>query len=632
MPSTEEIDFTHLLYLHPSDMPGLLLISQPLIGLENYCVWSRSLKIALLAKNKLGFIDGSCQRSDYSGALQVQWDRCNAVVLSWILNVVSKDLSAELVFASGAASVWNDLQERFYKIDGSRIFFLHREIATLYQGEYTISAFFTRLKMLWDEYESLIPFTACDSIRSQILVMQPLPTVNQAYSMMIQEESQRSHLSVAVVPDSMALYSSSAASSKQKRFSGTCDYCKIKGYKKDQCYRLIGFPPNYKFSKKKTTSNVVANSTVSVDLMVVSTRLNSIVCSPPLFTQEQYEQILQLLNKQPAESAVNLADYSLDNVLVVPQFKHNLLSVSRLTHDLGCYFTFYPDFFLLQDLCTGRMKGIGRLGHAALSTLNKIDSLQSVKFQHDLVHKCSNGVAERKHRHILEVARALCFHSNVPIKFWGYSATQKGYILFNIDLKTFFVNRNVIFHEDVFPFKFASSNQSFFPPHPDILDYDFLQLSFPSSLNQTPSSDSVLPSASSKIPTNPSSTNSEYLSNASTDVVPIIIPQASVPNTETTRTSSRISKPPSWLHDYVHACQSTSPSGQYPISYYISYSHLPKHTQSFVLSVSHFPEPKTFQEVQSDPRWIKAMQEEIHALELNKTWSLIPLPPGKVCI
>lgn len=41
----------------------------------------------------------------------------------------------------------------------------------------------------------------------------------------------------------------------------------------------------------------------------------------------------------------------------------------------------------------------------------------------------------------------------VPSVFMGYSTTTKGYILFDIDRKQFFINRDVTFREHVFPFQ-----------------------------------------------------------------------------------------------------------------------------------------------------------------------------------
>lgn len=48
--------------------------------------------IALRAKNRTEFIDGTCTRPDLAQPTSLrQWKRCNALVLSWIVNSVSKE-------------------------------------------------------------------------------------------------------------------------------------------------------------------------------------------------------------------------------------------------------------------------------------------------------------------------------------------------------------------------------------------------------------------------------------------------------------------------------------------------------------------------------------------------------------
>lgn len=78
------------------------------------------------------------------------------------------------------------------------------------------------------------------------------------------------------------------------------------------------------------------------------------------------------------------------------------------------------------------------------------------------------------------------------------------------------------------------------------------------------------------------------------------------------RKSSRFSKPPSWLSDFVcftNPSSSTSLlTSTYPISDCISYNHLPSHTRMFTISLSSIVEPQTYQMEIGDKRWIEAMQ------------------------
>lgn len=47
-------------------------------------------------------------------------------------------------------------------------------------------------------------------------------------------------------------------------------------------------------------------------------------------------------------------------VYYISDFKYYLLSVSKLTRDVRCFISFYPDFWIIQDLHSGKVKGIGK--------------------------------------------------------------------------------------------------------------------------------------------------------------------------------------------------------------------------------------------------------------------------------
>ncbi|WMV08840.1 hypothetical protein MTR67_002225 [Solanum verrucosum] len=86
------IDYNHPLFLNPLDVSGAQIISFQLIGIENYSIWHRSMRVALLGRNKLGLIDGTCAKDKFPSELGNNWERVNAVVLSWIMNYVAKEL------------------------------------------------------------------------------------------------------------------------------------------------------------------------------------------------------------------------------------------------------------------------------------------------------------------------------------------------------------------------------------------------------------------------------------------------------------------------------------------------------------------------------------------------------------
>ena len=111
------------------------------------------------------------------------------------------------------------------------------------------------------------------------------------------------------------------------------------------------------------------------------------------------------------------------------------------------------------------------------------------------------------------------------------------------------------------------------------------------------------------------------------------------------RKSSRTHKPPSYLQEFhchnafLPTTSQSSPttnqctiSTAFPISNFLSYSNLAPSYQSFVLNASSIQEPTSFHEASQDPKWCKAMQAELAALEANNTWYIQPLPPGKVPI
>ncbi|KAH0651465.1 hypothetical protein KY285_031588 [Solanum tuberosum] len=307
-----KIDHDHPLYLSSSDVPGAVQIGIQLTGMENYTLWSRAMELTLLTKSKLRFVDGSIKHASYT-------------------------------------------------VDSEKkIFHLHKAIVTHSQGTSPVSVYYSKLKDLWDEFDSIVPSPSCNCarskeyinsmfrqkllqflmglndnyshVRSQILMMSKHPTVNQCYVMIIQDESQRElsedHYNIGGQVDSTALFTNrsgrDSSGNQNSRGPGVggydgsrgpgninfhrsqrgghlyCDYCEMKGHSRADCNKL-------KYSNNVSTDY---GSHAHIDEMQhlggntahqVSQHygINSSIGAGavPYIAPNQYNQILQMLNK-----------------------------------------------------------------------------------------------------------------------------------------------------------------------------------------------------------------------------------------------------------------------------------------------------------------------------------------------
>lgn len=109
---------------------------------------------------------GICERfdsclTDSTSPILSAWIRGNNIVISWILNSVSKDISAIIIFSEFTPDIWNDFRDQFQQCNGPRIFQLRRVITSLTKNQDSVSPYFTRLKTLWEELGNYKPRFTC---------------------------------------------------------------------------------------------------------------------------------------------------------------------------------------------------------------------------------------------------------------------------------------------------------------------------------------------------------------------------------------------------------------------------------------------------------------------------------------
>jgi len=102
-------------------------------------------------------------------------------------------------------------------------------------------------------------------IRGQILLFDPLPSISNVFSLILQEESQQEIIDTQSSNNSESLAFSVNSSQKPpidkqkftKKPHPKCTHCDILGHTKETCYKIVGYPPNYFKNRSNSSVNNV---------------------------------------------------------------------------------------------------------------------------------------------------------------------------------------------------------------------------------------------------------------------------------------------------------------------------------------------------------------------------------------
>ena len=142
----------------------------------------------------------------------------------------------------------------------------------------------------------------------------------------------------------------------------------------------------------------------------------------------------------------------------------------------------------------------------------------------------------------------------------------------------------------------------------------------------------------------------EFCHDTPSCVIPPVTESTNTPVTESTNTSppvptapAQVTRPirhrqlPSKYKDFtgLPSLPSTSAvvskpsckSCAYPLSSVMSYDKFSPSYQQFLCASASIATPHTYSQASKDANWLQAMKLELHALESNNTWALVPKTP-----
>ncbi|KAF7844614.1 uncharacterized protein G2W53_001519 [Senna tora] len=292
--------------LSNSDQPGMALVVTPLIG-NNFVSWSLAIKDALEAKDKLGFINGTIKEPVEEADLK-KWRPVDSMVKSWVRNSISKEIVETFMFCKSARDLWKEIEERYGAKSGPKFFQLQQDLAALRQGTDTrLVQFLMGLNQTFEV------------IRSQILSLDPLPSVNKAFAMVVNIETEKEinmSLNGNQVEGSAMLAKGNFRNDnfkkiedkKTNKMSKFCDHCQQNGHTREGCFKIIGYPEWWKDlkeqkrknAKKNTSANLVAETPIDGHKDRNSSEYANVIAA--------IQELAKIVRAKPEEKHVNFSN------------------------------------------------------------------------------------------------------------------------------------------------------------------------------------------------------------------------------------------------------------------------------------------------------------------------------------
>ncbi|XP_059280942.1 uncharacterized protein LOC132034561 [Lycium ferocissimum] len=458
-------------------------------------------------------------------------------------------------------------------------------MSDLVQGSNNFHLLYTKIKALWDELDIAYTKTSCScacecggkdkvlksvqderlikflmglndtfaTVKSNIIMMSPfhdwpLPTVNKAYALLIQDEKQREISIHSNFSNDSSSFLVNGGNNPGGQYSGTrnpnfkgkksnvvCSFCKKVGHTVDKCYRVIRFPSNFKFTKTRgfqrdvKISDANANAalagniqgqlkdmcfdsriritlralpySVNVNLpngfKVKATHAGSVALFPELIIHNAPSVKRPLVLGQASHGLYQLFPFSSKPKIPVKENSNVRLWHVRFGHmpfssmkNLSSFlFKSISDYYFGRATWTYLLNSKGNAFSMLKQFLSMVERQFNKKFkQIRYPSRVLNGKTpyEVIFQHppdyqYLRCFGCLCFVSTPAQNrskfapranacvFIGYPFGQKGYKVLHLKTRKISVSRDVVFHEETYPFKSSSvsSHLTLFPSSPN---------------------------------------------------------------------------------------------------------------------------------------------------------------------